>query len=142
MPQDFDRRISIVVDRNLPIWQVLNTVGHISAYFGHKMNQPFDTGEYFITQDGINLPRNTQYPIVILAATDSEQLKKLAQDVREESDVQGMFFIKEMVETSNDIEIVTRVGVQKVADITYLGVGLFGENDYVKILTSGFKLWS
>ncbi len=66
MNQDFTKRISIVVDKNLPNWQVLNTVGHISAYFGNKLASEFGTGDYFVTKDGINLPRNTQYPIIVL----------------------------------------------------------------------------
>ena len=51
MTQDFSKRIAIVVDKNLPSWQVLNTVAHISAYLGDKMKDKFDTGEYFKTKD-------------------------------------------------------------------------------------------
>lgn len=97
MQQDFSRKISIVVDKSLPTWQVLNTVAHISAYFGNKMYQPFDTGNYFITKDKINLPRNTQYPIIVLSANSGEQLKNLAAKVREDDSIQSMFFIKEMI---------------------------------------------
>ncbi len=142
MNQDFSRKISIVVNKTLPSWQVLNIVGHISAYFGNKISEPFDTGKYFVTKDGINLPRNAQYPIIVLAANSYEQLYNLAQKVRQERDVQSMFFIKEMIETSDDIEISKLVTQQNEAEITYLGVGLFGENEILKRLTSKFKLWA
>lgn len=142
MQQDFSRKISIVVDRNLPSWQVLNTVAHVSAYFGNKMTEPFDTGEFFTSQDGINLPRNTQYPIIVLSANSSEQLRDFAAKVRGEDSVQSMFFIKEMIETSDDKEITQLVGGQDEKEIIYLGVGVFGENGILKRLTSEFKLWS
>lgn len=142
MQQDFSRQISIVVDKNLPSWQVLNTVAHVSAYFSNKMTEPFDTGEFFTTQDGINLPRNTQYPIIVLSASSNEQLHNFATKVRSENSVQSMFFIKEMIETSDDEEITQLVGRQNESEITYLGVGVFGENSTLKRLTSEFKLWS
>lgn len=140
MSQDFSHRISIVVNKDLPTWQAFNAVAHISAYFGHKLESNFDTGNYFVTQDGINLPRNTQYPIILFAATEAE-IYGFATKARE-ADVQSMFFIKEMIETSNDDEINRLVGEQNEENITYLGAGVFGENSTVKSLTNGFKLWS
>ena len=32
------------------------------------MTDSFDTGKFFTTNDGVNLPRNTQYPIIVLEA--------------------------------------------------------------------------
>lgn len=140
MSQDFSKRISIVINKELPAWQALNTVAHISAYFGNKLGTSFDTGEYFVTKDGINIPRNTQYPIIAFAATEAE-IYSFASKARQ-TDVQSMFFIKEMIETSNDDEISKLVSKEKEESLTYLGAGIFGENSLVKSLTNGFKLWS
>ncbi|MBU4390022.1 DUF2000 domain-containing protein [Patescibacteria group bacterium] len=140
MQQDFSKRISIVVNKELPIWQAMNAVAHISAYFGYKLDTNFGTGEYFVTKDGINLPRNTQYPIIVFAATEAE-IYGFANKARQ-VDVKSMFFIKEMIETSNDDEIGNLVGQENEESVTYLGAGVFGENAIVKGLTNGFKLWS
>ena len=35
LEQDLDHRISIVVNKELPTWQALNAVAHVSAYYGN-----------------------------------------------------------------------------------------------------------
>jgi len=137
--QDFSKRVSIVVRDDLEEWQVLNTVAHVSAYFGNKLGAHFDTGDCFTTADDICLPRNTQYPIIVLSGK-SDQLGNLARTVRT-PDLQSMFFISEMVETSNDSDIAVSVRLKQESEIDYLGVGVFGDNQIVKKLTGQFGLW-
>lgn len=140
MTQDFKHRVSIVVDKSLPAWQVLNTAAHIAAYFGNRMGEQFGTGESFRTKGNVQYPRNSQYPIIILSAS-SEQMPVLANAVRKAKDIQGMYFIREMIETTNDDEIVQRLAAKSSNDVEILGVGIFGENQRVKDLTKGFRLW-
>lgn len=45
MKQDFSKKIAIIVDRKLESWQVFNTIAHIAAYIGNKMEDKFDTGD-------------------------------------------------------------------------------------------------
>lgn len=104
MEQDFSKKIAIVVDKNLESWQVLNCVAHISAYLGNKMEDKFDTGDFFETKDGKSHPRNSQFPIIVLSGTFG-QLTNLIGDVRD-SGMLYIGFIKEMIETTNDEEIV------------------------------------
>lgn len=139
--QDFNQRITIVVPEELPFWQVLNTVGHISAYFGNQLKESFGTDSFFKTADEILIPRNTQYPIVILK-TSKENLQSFALEMQSNQSVEKMFFIKEMIESTNDTRIEALVGLQLKEELEYLGVGLFGENKKIKSLTNSFKLWS
>lgn len=141
MNQDFTKRIAIVVNKELPSWKAMNTVGHVAAYFGNKMDAAFDTGEFFTTQDGIGLPRNSQYPIIIFGAKPA-QLTTLMSRARETEGVQSMFFVKEMIDTGDDMELEELIGGQSAEDINYYGVGLFGSNEIVKKLTNKYKLWS
>ena len=139
MPQDFSKRLAIVVNKDLPSWQAMNTVSHIAAYWGNKIKGEFGTGEYFTTKDGANHPRNSQYPIVIFSAKTSE-LKKFMEEARN-SDLLFMGFFREMIETTDDSEI-EKIFAQKMdADVEYYGVGLFGENEKVKPLVKKFSLW-
>ncbi|NCS32547.1 DUF2000 domain-containing protein [bacterium] len=142
MEQDFSRKITIVVDKTLPSWQVLNTIAHVSAYFGNKITEPFDTGDNFVTKDGVLLPRNSQFPIIALAAHSAEAMRNLAQKVRASENILGMYFIKEMIETTDDNELENSVSAMNETDLIYYGVGLFGKNEVVKELTKNFKLWS
>lgn len=141
MKQDFNHRISIVINRELPSWQVLNTVAHISAYFGNQLGVEFDTGENFTSRDGVLFPRNSQYAIIALAA-NSDQIPAFAETVRSAQGVKSMFFIREMVETTSDEEIAEMLSQKNGNEIELLGVGIFGDNQIVKELTKAFKLWS
>ncbi|HET7827402.1 MAG TPA: DUF2000 family protein [Candidatus Saccharimonadales bacterium] len=101
--QDFSQKIVIVVNKELEQWQVLNTVAHICAYLGNKLAEKFGTGDNFITKDGQNHPRNSQYAIIILRAKPG-QLSNLMAKVRD-SGLLYHGFIREMIETTDDREI-------------------------------------
>ncbi|OGE83720.1 MAG: hypothetical protein A3B23_01995 [Candidatus Colwellbacteria bacterium RIFCSPLOWO2_01_FULL_48_10] len=139
MPQDFNRKISIIVRNDLPHWQVLNTVAHVSAYFGNKVGVGFGTGEFFITKDGVQYPRNTQYAIVVLSAKP-EQMADCMKEVRG-SGMESMAFIREMIDATDDTEIQTILSAKEDKDVEYLGIGIFGDKDEIKILTKKFSLW-
>jgi hypothetical protein len=117
----------------------MNAVAHISAYLANKMNEAFDTGGYFETQDGTRYPRNSQYPIVVLAA-EANDMPGLMQDVRR-SGLQYLGFIREMIETTDDAEIIDILKSKPDSEIEYLGIGVFGPNGAVKPLTKKFSLW-
>jgi hypothetical protein len=141
MSQDFTKRLSIVVDKSLPAWKAMNTAAHISAYFGHMFNKNFGTGEFFNTKDGADLPRNTQYPIIVFAA-EHDSLQFFAKEIKETAGVQKMFFTNEMIESTDDEEI-QKITTQKTfEEVKILGIGVFGEHASVKALTKKFKLWS
>lgn len=136
--QDFSNKIVIVVNRELEKWQIGNTIGHISAYLGNKIKN-FATGENFITKDEKNHPRNTQYPIIILEAKPG-QMPNFIQKVRDS----GMLyhgFIKEMILTTNDEEIINILMNKKDEEIEYLGIGVFGPNEEIDALTKKFSLY-
>src|SRR6185369_9351599 len=103
MQQDFSNRIVIVVNDGVEGWQKANAIAHISAYLGHKLDDKFDTGENFVTEDNKNHPRNTQYPIIVMTAKPG-QMQNLMQQVR----AAGILYnrlIREMIQTTNDEEI-------------------------------------
>lgn len=141
MSQDFNHRVSIVVNKELPSWQVLNTVAHIAAYFGNRMGKTFGTDEFFKTNDEVLYPRNSQYAIIVLSARP-EQLAVFAKSTDVTKGVQSMCFIREMIETTDDNEIAHQLASKNSADVERLGVGIFGENQEVKNLTKEFRLWS
>jgi lysyl-tRNA synthetase class 2 len=137
--QDFDQKIVIIIDSSLPAWQIMNTSGHIAAFLGNKMTSDFDTGKYFVTKDGVNLPRNTQYAIVTLSAT-KEQLKQLISKVRE-ADILYIGYVPEMMATSNDKKLAQMLGSKTDTEVEYAGIGLFGSKDKIDLLTKSFPLW-
>ncbi len=139
MKQDFNKKIAIVVDKNIDNWQVLNAVAHASAYIGNKLSDNFITGDYFETKDHVKHPRNSQFPIIVLSAK-SGQLKKLVNEIRN-SGLLYLGFIKDMIETNDDEEIVEALSKKLDSEIEYLGIGFFGDKEQVNRLTKKFSLW-
>lgn len=131
--------MAIVVRRDIESWKVTNTIAHCAAYLGNKMRESFDTGDFFETQDGAKHPRNTQYPIVVLVA-ESQDMPGFMAEVRA-SGLPYLGFIREMIQTTDDEEIVNILKDRMDSEIEYLGIGLFGPNDTVKPLTKKFSLW-
>ena len=136
--QDFTQKMVIVVNRELPSWQAMNTVTHVSGYLSHKM-ETFDTGEFFVTKDNVNHPRNSQYQFITLSAKPG-QMENLMQKVR----ASGLLyhgFIREMIETNDDSKIEKISAGENDADVEYLGIGVFGSNEDVDRLTKNYSLW-
>lgn len=136
--QDFSKRFVIVLNKELPSWQAMNAVGHMSAFLGNKMPDAFDTGKTFMAKD-FEYPRNSQYPIIILCAKPG-QLQTLLEKIKD-TDVLYHAFIKEMIETTNDLEIEQTLQTKESKDIELLGVGIFGTNEEVEKLTKNYSLW-
>jgi hypothetical protein len=137
--QDFSKKIVVVVNKELEQWQIINTVAHIAAYIGNQLGDSFGTAENFVTKDGLNHPRNSQYAIITLRAKPL-QLPHLMLKARQ-SGLLYHGFIQEMIDTTDDQEIATILKDKVDADIVYLGVGLFGPKDQVDSLTKSYQLW-
>ncbi|HEY4483160.1 MAG TPA: DUF2000 domain-containing protein [Candidatus Paceibacterota bacterium] len=136
--QDFTQRISIVVRRDIEPWQVTNTIGHIAAYLGNKIGDKLLTGESFTTKDGVTLPRNSQYPIIVLSA--DEKLHSLLAEVQK-SGFLYVAYIKNMIDEIDDAKLEVTVTSLDLSDLDILGIGIFGPNETVKSITKPLKLW-
>jgi lysyl-tRNA synthetase class 2 len=137
--QDFDKKMVLVVEKELGEWKLLNALSHMAAFIGNKMPTVFDTGDHFETKDGVKLPRNSQYPIVVLSATKS-QVKQLTLEAQK----QGTLFIsftKDMIETTDDKKLEKMLSEQDSEHVDYLGIGLFGDKKNLDELTKGLQLW-
>ncbi len=137
--QDFTQKITIVINKNLEIWEAFNATAHIAAYIGNQLHDGFNTGEFFTTKDGQKYLRNAQYPIVILRAKPG-QLANLMDKARA-SDLLHNGFIREMIETTDDRKIIEKLAAKDNSEIEYLGVGIFGPHEEVGALTKAYQLW-
>ncbi len=139
MPQDFSKKMTILVRDDMASWQLTNTVAHIAAFLGNKMQDPFDTGEFFVSKDGVNFSRNSQFGIVALKAS-KEELKALELATRT-STLPRLVYVQEMIDHGDDAELETALAGVSSEDMDILGIGLFGPKDKLKALTGTFKLW-
>lgn len=137
--QNFDKKIVLVVEKDLGEWKILNTVSHLAAFIGNKMTDPFDTGSYFATKDGLQLPRNSQFPIIVLSATKS-QIKELTVEAQKTGTL-FITFTKDMIETNDDKKLEKMLSEQDSDHVEYLGIGLFGKKSGLDEITKGLNLW-
>lgn len=138
--QDLSQRLVIVVRKDLEGWQVANAIAHIAAYMGHKLGDSFDTGEFFMTRDSKEFPRNSQYPMIIKAANSSESLHTVLEKAREQKLLHHAF-IREMIDTTSDEEIEKILAAKTEAEIEILGIGIFGPHELVNSVVKKFSLW-
>lgn len=139
MAQDFENKISICIRKDLPEWQQLNAAAHIAAYFGNQLGEKFGTGDYFVTSDKVELPRNTQYGIAMLRA-GKKDLRRVIRRA-DEANVRWMGFTQEMLDLLDDTELQAAIGKKTADEIEYLGVGLFGSRETLEGITKGVQAW-
>lgn len=137
--QDFTKKMTVALRDDLASWQLTNTVGHITAYLGNKMVENFDTGKYFVSEDGLEYPRNSQYAIVALKASKDE-LNNLVFELRG-TDLLWIAYVQEMIDLLDDEELSRVLKEKKSAEMDILGVGVFGPKDELKKLTGKMGLW-
>jgi len=139
MIQDFSKKMTVVLREDLVSWQLANTIGHITAYLGNKMSEPFDTGEYFVSKDGVNFPRNSQFAVVALKATEDE-LKNLAIKLRN-TKLSKIIYVQEMIDMIDDEELSKTLSNIQADEMNILGIGMFGSKEELKELTGALRLW-
>jgi hypothetical protein len=139
--QDFSQRLILVIRSDIEAWQVANTIAHISAYIGNKLGESFGTDAYFETRDKVQFPRNSQYPVIIKRASSSEQLRNYQEKVRA-SGLLYHTFIREMIDHTDDTDLQMALSQKLSGDVELLGVGVFGPNEVVAMLSKKFGLWN
>ena len=138
--QDFSSRIVAVVNNDLEPWQVANAVAHMEAIIGNGLpKNKLVSGDYFIGSDQIAIPRNSQYPIIIMRS-DEKSLHKLHEKVVA-TGLKNHVFIKDMQDTNSDAEITQALASRSIADTTFYGVSFFAPNEVADGLTKGLQLW-
>ena len=113
----------------------------MDAVIGNELpKDQLTSGDYFIGSDQVAIPRNSQYPIIVMKA-DEKELHKLYDKVRAEKLIH-LVFIKEMQETTNDQEIVDKLKSQPIKETTFYGVSFFAPHAKADELVKGFQLWN
>lgn len=138
--QDFSKKIVTVVNKDLEPWKVVNAVAHMSAIIGNETDKrQLVSGDYFVGNDAVSIPRNSQYPIIVKRASEHE-LHILFEKVKQ-AQLLHHVFIKEMQDTNNDQEIVKKLEEQAIAHTTFYGIIFLADVEKADVLTKKFQLW-
>lgn len=138
--QDLTRKFVLILDKDLEGWKLTNTIGHLSAYLGNKLDSDIVSRLYFPTKDEINLPADSQFPIVALCAKQT-QIHNTLKKVMENDNLKYMAFTEEMVTYNLDTEVADAMGNKNLDELQIYGIGLFGDNKDIDALTKKYSLW-
>jgi len=139
--QDKSKKMVVVLDENLEGWKVTNTVGHISAYLGNRIEkEQFASKKSFVTADGISIPSDSQYPLVTLTANQN-QLRRL-WELLDSKKYEFIIFTNEMIEYHDDDDLEKAIEKKDREDINVLGIGLFGDKKELEDITKRYSLYN
>jgi len=138
--QDKSKKFVLVIDKLLNGWQLLNTVSHLSAYLGNKVEGNIESTTSFTTTDDIDIPADSQYPIIAKSAKQS-QLFGLLDKIRTEDSLKYIVFTKDMITLNDDVELAKTIAGQSLEELSILGIGVFGKNEDIDKVTKKYSLW-
>jgi hypothetical protein len=55
--------------------------------------------------------------------------------------LQFLIYVDEMIKFSDDVQLAKMISQKELDKLNILGIGIFGENDKINILTKKFSLW-
>jgi lysyl-tRNA synthetase class 2 len=151
-PEDFkeeksgkskDSKIAVAVinkGAKMEGWQEMNTVAHLNASFASRIGKGLLMQENIETKDNEKINLNIQHAIMIKTSKSNEDIINLVKSAKEkELDVSE--FTREMIETTDDIQVVEWTKSRNLKDVEYLGALIFGKRSVVEKLTDSFKLY-
>lgn len=139
--QDLSKKFVTVLNEEVTGWKLLNTVGHLTAKLGNTAEKDSIVSRpVFKTKDGVELPANSQFPVLAYSA-NNEQLLALMNELKERNDVEYLIFTMDMIDTGIDDKL-EKVYLSKNSDELYIcGIGLLGHKDIVGKLTEKYSLY-
>lgn len=142
--KDTTTQIAVVVinvGAGLEMWQVMNTVAHVTAGYIGRTDKKIFWNNTIETANGNSINLNVSHAIMIKQGADSDQLRQLVERARS-AGLEVSEFTREMLDTTNDRRVSEITKTKALRDIEFLGVGIFGEKSLVDELTGGLGLYS
>ncbi len=140
LPDETSKRFVAVLNKKIPIGQLLNALGHMTAGlaggFGIGTDMCF---LQYADKDGGKHPNISHYPFIVLRADNSSQIRK----VRQEALVQNLTFT-DFTSTMTIGTSQQQLDATQATDETnleYFGICLFGETAVMAPLTRKFSLF-
>lgn len=140
LPDETEKRFIAILDKKMALGRTLNVLGHISVGLAHLLDPADAKYVDYLDMDGNLHPSLSHYPFIVLKADNSNKIRK----VREEAMSRGIKFTDfahTMVEGGSIVQQAT-TSETKEADLTYLGICLFGDTDVLREFTRKFSLFT
>ena len=137
---DNDYKFVAVLNRKIPLPQLMNALGHISA--GLISQCKMDDLEFLCYQDadGSAHPAISRYPFIVLSAKNGNQIRTLRQSAMRLA-IPFNDFVNTML-GSSAVQQMEQTQRTKESDLEYFGICLFGRAEIVNDLTHRFSLFT
>jgi hypothetical protein len=132
------KKFAVIIDRNLPLTQIANAIGHLGLGLGHHSGISDAAYSTFTNPAAGSVSYLTDCPFIILGAKSSKQLYNLHQSLMQTSIVYNIFFDNFF---SHDVEEQLRqVESTDLEELKYVAIMLYGTSDELTPFTKKFSL--
>lgn len=139
-PEDLTHKFVAVLNKKIPIGNLMNALGHMAAGLGgsYPNKEEMRLDNYF-DRDGGTHPNISDNPFIILSADNSNQIRTLRNELIG-SGIQFTDFTSTMtVGTYKEQQERTKQTAE--LDLDYWGICMFGPKETLNSLTKKFSLW-
>lgn len=140
LPDERSHRFIAVLNKKIPFGKLTNALGHMTAGISGKVadSEQLCFLEYKDKDDGSH-PAISHFPFIVLAADNSNQIRKVRNEAIARGIAYNDFASSMMVGTSADQVNLTAATPE--AELEYYGICLFGKTEDLKEFTGKFSLF-
>lgn len=135
----FQNKLVAVLNKKIEPGKLMNALAHMCIGLGSAIGiDPLRLSDYR-DADGNSHPHISEIPFIILAADNSNKIRKIRQEAIANNIIYNDFTDTMTVGTYQE-QLERTKGVRE-EDLNYFGIVLFGDWDKVTELTRKFSLW-
>jgi len=135
----YDKKISIVIKSDLPVWQKLNVAAFLASSVAIRFEETH--GKAFVNASGSKYLPFIKHPILIYKADDDGQLRRAFKRAKERELHIGIY-TSPLFDTKNEEENLVEISKYTDDEQELAGIVIYGENRKVDKALDGLKFHS
>jgi len=135
----YDKKISIVIKSDLPVWQKLNVAAFLASSVAIRFEETH--GKAFVNASGSKYLPFIKHPILIYKADDDSQLRRAFKRAKERELHIGIY-TSPLFDTKNEEENLVEISKYTDDEQELAGIVIYGENRKVDKALDGLKFHS
>jgi len=135
----YDKKISIVIKSDLPVWQKLNVAAFLASAVAIGFEETH--GKAFVNASGSEYLPFIKHPILVYKADNDAQLRR-AFNRAKERELQIGIYTSPLFDTKNEEENLVEISKYTDDEQELAGIIIYGENEKVDKAVDGLKFHS
>ncbi|MBL7661384.1 DUF2000 domain-containing protein [bacterium] len=140
LPPEQTKRFVVVLNQKIELGRLMNALGHMTAGLINQIPRPTDLCflEYQDLDGGLH-PSISHFPFIVLKAENSNQIRKLRNELIDRK-LPYTDFTQTMIVGGSANQLSATVEKNE-AELEYFGLATFGDTEALKELTKRFSLF-